>query len=99
MKAAEVVRQGWYQGFYYNASCTAFCAVGAIREATCPGYWTSRAGEATDDARLTAESALNELRMDVGCPVPHWNDEAGRTAEQVAAQMEATAKRLEGEGR
>ena len=89
--AAAKVRRGWTQGEYArNAAglpvvpasprAVCWCAGGAI--AVCAGSWSHRA----DVADVLVE--------DVGSVVA-WNDATGRTAEEVATQMERTAARLD----
>lgn len=90
--------KGWGQGEFMNAidpdDATKFCAVGAIRTVT--GY--SLAGRRDEDyavyrkryaCSLQANVALGDK---VGTDVVHWNDQPGRTAEEVIDALKQTAK-------
>lgn len=99
-KAIDVLdERGWTQGSYNNED--GCCAVGALGLA---------ANALPDDIRHSHYMTVrNELYRevstsvpdgaDVGADVIDWNDEPGRTADEVKALFRRAADRLEAEGK
>lgn len=81
LDAAERIREcGLCQGGYTDGQ--RFCALGAIYG----GYPDG------DDAAKQAENALYQFRSpETSDGVVHWNDQPGRTAEEVASFLERVA--------
>src|SRR5690348_8778296 len=86
--AANILEdRGWIQGVLRAGPNGPYCTVGAMFEAR---------EELFDDCDRfnVGVSALSALADDVAKDVSHWNDEKGRTKEQVVSQIRATANRL-----
>ncbi|MFD8117055.1 DUF6197 family protein [Streptomyces microflavus] len=88
-KALEVLeRDGWYQGNYCagspreDDSGKPVCALGALNRATFGNAWGARAGEACHSSEAR-ERAHNRLFAAIGGAIPTWNDDPGRTYEDV----------------
>jgi hypothetical protein len=88
-KAANVIRErGWCQGVYEKEDGRC-CALGAVNVI-----------DAQSDDPSPAYIGVEELRLTIGTgAVARWNDEPNRTEAEVITALEATAARLEGEGR
>lgn len=108
-RAADLIEEhGWTQGDYFRTrdgepfegldewefGCS-MCALGALRVA-----------DARDDEDRFEEAvaaltrgleATPGIELFEGAEIACWNDEPGRTAEEVVAQMRATADRLDKE--
>jgi hypothetical protein len=83
LDAAQIVRRGWCQMALEDGKGR-FCALGALHIAD---------GDIADGAFSTAgRKAFIELNILVGGFIPGWNNAPGRTAEEVAAAMEACAR-------
>lgn len=99
-RAADLIDEhGWTQGTSYRCpdgndvnqwgpGCS-MCAVGAI----------SIAGHGVGDGAAAEAAVMKDInaRRDRRMSVTYWNDMPGRTAEQVTAQLRATADRLDRE--
>lgn len=89
-RAAEVLGEaGWCQGQARNREGQ-FCAIGAIREAAVEIVGTRDSWSET----LAIGRMSERVRKEVGSPlysIPRWNDEEGRSAEDVILAMKRTA--------
>ena len=101
-EAARIIRRnGWHQGFYYDRSQNAYgtrfdqcrvCARGAINLAVAPPD--------SEDLRRQAIYAVAAVErwLDTNRPqddtysLAAWNDEAGRTVDEVLAALEYAAR-------
>lgn len=104
--AAEIVERGWTQGEFArdegyratgheSADAVCWCATGAIRRA---------AGDTDRRVVYVAQSALadaavgpapdDDFERDAAADVENWNDEARRTADDVAEAMRRAADTL-----
>lgn len=103
--AAEVIeRDGWHQGNYAesNDPHAAVCSLGAINRAAGNDANTRSASGAAYDARIALAHDLGDDWQVEGCTHPAeiiagWNDHPHRTADEVVAQLRASAARLRGE--
>lgn len=96
-KAAQILRKaaalidkvGWHQGSYENYGTGQLCALGAIN--------TTAAGRPSKDysVELNHELAMKAMKRVIGRRIPDWNDEVGRSREEVTAAMRRTARLLE----
>jgi hypothetical protein len=101
-----LVSEGWCQGAFYRdekgmahgnlSEAVSFCAMGAIRMVSGVynldgeiGFDESRAAR---EARAVLHAGLNRPVPGLNRPVPAWNDEAGRTADEVVDAMRHAAK-------
>lgn len=89
--AAQLIEDtGWCRGFYEvvrPGRVYAFCLVGAVRAVTgVPGAGTARR-VLKEVAEQLASEGVHQLPM-------VWNDEEGRTAEEVTGLLWRTADRL-----
>jgi hypothetical protein len=81
--AATIRERGWCQGTYFSGDRC--CIYGAL-------------GVVTRSPLVESECA-REIVQDLGTGLVKFNDAPGRTQAEVLAALEATAARLEGEGR
>lgn len=81
--AAQVLRdRGWTQRFAVHPLSNAVCAAQAIRMAV-----------GSSESGFPYHLAIGKFVGFTGCPtVPGWNDQPGRTAEQVIAALEGAAR-------
>lgn len=100
-KAADVIdRNGHHQGYLYDEAkaddglllqCCPVDAVGAINVAV---FGKPRWPTEDHDGSPLAQAAALALEETVGKPVPGWNDETGRTSDDVITNLWETAERL-----
>lgn len=90
-KAAEyLATRGWKQNTVGEHGGPR-CAVGSIWSAS--GWTGNRA-----DLDTLVESAWNEMEAHLGVPsLARWNDERGRTREEVIAKLREVADKLDAE--
>ncbi len=89
VKVRDVVSSGWMQGKYHDSTTNCFCLAGAIDNVACgvTGFAPER-GDVRWDAR------------DVFClvgeidGVTDWNDEPGRTKEEVLRKLDVVIWKL-----
>ena len=77
LRAAKIVRRGWCQGVYREGGN--YCVLGAIDAA-------ARNYDLADAACLRLEALIGTHAFGT------WNDQRGRTAEEVAQALEAAAR-------
>jgi hypothetical protein len=104
--AADVLEtKGWGQGCEFkmeNGERTAFCAIGAIREVI--GFYNIEQGIFFTPAANLAHEAMNLSNRVAGLmhtdqgSVVGFNDEPGRTADEVIDLFKLTAKDLRNRG-
>jgi hypothetical protein len=89
--AADVLRRdGWTQGKFHDAETGCHCAAGALEVATAADI----SGRWLDSVRALSA----QLRITPGpISVYRWNDDPGRTADEVLAALEAAAEAEERE--
>jgi hypothetical protein len=96
--AADVLeRDGWTQGVYVaNDGCR--CALGAILgvvdpEADTPSWFA----DAEQQQRFTfaADALIKAMDFNLGLYLVDWNDDPGRTADEVIAALRAAADQAE----
>lgn len=94
--AADIIeRNGWWQGYYYDLGTDLpkrerpCCARGAINLAA-NGRTPDRLSDVGQDALGVLERFLG-ISGDHPNSVADWNDDAGRTAEQVVAALRSAA--------
>jgi hypothetical protein len=92
--AAEVLeRDGWTQGVYHDLESGCRCAQGALDSI----YGAHEAEGSYDQA--VEEAANDHLAAVIGTPrIISWNDEPGRTADEVIAALRAAADAAEVQG-
>lgn len=102
-RAAELVETGWCQGAYGRRDgrmlkqcdsrlrlADAVCAQGAIHVAA-----ELELDAGVRACNLAATEVEATLRLPWESSLPLWQDQPGRTADEVAAALRATADRLE----
>jgi hypothetical protein len=100
-KAADVIdRNGHHQGYLYDEAkaddglLLQACPVAVVGAVNVAVFGKPRwPAEDHADSPL-AQAAVLALEETVGGPVPGWNDEAGRTGEDVITALWETAERL-----
>ena len=96
-KAAEVLEtEGWSQGRYVmhvSAWTNTYCAVGAIRRAVSGNIYLQMSQDLLWSATHTQNLLSSKLRQ----PITAWNDQSGRTADEVIDLMKETAKDIRNE--
>jgi hypothetical protein len=101
-KAAEVLEtEGWSQGRYvthadgnlFDSPSFTYCAVGAIRRAVSGNTYLQMSQDLLWAATHTSNLLSSKLRQ----PITAWNDQSGRTADEVIDLMKETAKDIRNE--
>lgn len=94
-RAADLLESGpgWCQRTYLDSDGR-MCMLGAVRRAA--GWWTVIEPDRSRDAYVRAEHAHNILDAFLGMPVAIWNDQHGRTADEVVDKLKHAAKSLRG---
>jgi len=100
-RAADIITErGWHQGNYTDPKGCGVCALGAIHIAYAeaksrphPFLYVSGLSKWAEDPPLKA--AYDGLRDQIGDWISDWNDEEGRTAEEVMAAFRAAAEAAE----
>ena len=91
--AAEVLeRGGWTQGRYYRPETGCRCAIGAI-VAVLGGHDTEFT--IPDEAQPRWRAVEGALEAHLNHFIDIWNDEPGRTADEVIAALRAAADAAE----
>ena len=87
LKAAERLREvGWRQGAYGGRDGP-HCMIGACRWAV--GWYDNDIPVDIYPAHLAALAAARSAVFSADCSAAAWNDEPGRTVEEVIAALEA----------
>ena len=99
MKAASIVEEGWCQGAMhrnwdgeecYRSGAIESCAEGAIQRAS--DELSDGAGAAYDLASAADRGLRKHLGKRLVPTIANWNDQHGRTADEVAEAMRQAAK-------
>ena len=86
-RAAELIRQGWTQGYYADGD--KFCAMGAIHK----GYVDCSASP------FVIQCCFDALHKQINdTSIGRWNDQKERTQDEVIAALEAAASLAEWKG-
>jgi hypothetical protein len=100
-KAADVIdRNGHHQGYLYDETTAddglllQACPVDAVGAVNVAVFGKPRWPAEVHAGSPLAQAAVLALEETVGGPVPGWNDEAGRTGEEVITALWETAERL-----
>lgn len=93
--AADIlITDGWCQGQYSDEQGRV-CALGAIGKAIIGNAYGHLTSDATAEARYQAAiGAVAAYRADSVYGIPEWNDEPGRTEDDVHDLLRNTAKQL-----
>ena len=87
LAAAAEVRKGWCQGAYQDGRKNV-CALGAISRAVCGD---ALKGILDPTAISATRRVVEHVGIGEGLALWAWNDEPGRTAEEVATALENAA--------
>ncbi len=95
VEAARLVRLGWCQGEarVFSAERCSYCAIGAVSTAAMEGSFADEEDE--EDHERSCDAAISALEEALGARlgIVAWNDDPGRTAEEVAQALERAAER------
>jgi hypothetical protein len=85
---------GWLQGDYAQAEkeCPV-CAVGAINVAAFGTPYPSSSNGSWDVTSEIAETVVEQMQI-LGFDLAAWNDQEGRTKEEVTEALRSTAEKL-----
>lgn len=87
-RAAQILRTGgWCQGDYSNYTTGEHCIVGALLAAS-----TVEGQDAAYSRAKTLVRLAIGIYPDTGGSIPRWNDEPGRTVDEVLDALERAAR-------
>ena len=96
--AADTLQaRGFHQGMFTaneydeNAPVCAWGAINAALGYDPAGMWERAPGSGADHAPALSVAAMTALNCHLGTSAIHWNDEPGRTADEVVAALRGAA--------
>jgi hypothetical protein len=90
--ARALIEKGWTQGRYFDDAKNAFCASGAIGEAS--GAWNDDGGNNRTHIGTEPWQIFSDVvKGPENLSIPIWNDTPGRTKEEVLAAFDTAIKK------